>query len=759
MTFFYDLNQRLANIDKPKTQTLTESSKIKKGEVDEGPEVFKLKADAARQAGKKEFQGPDGKTYPVKEGNDGNLANNAKPYDKVTRGDVIAGRLGKDEMGGKAKKIKEQGVAEGYDLDPEHAEYLKRQADISRSTGLAVGDRVTLKNRPGFEGEIVHDWGGGDFTISGSGGGMSPSNNHRANARLIQKIQGVAEGRKDDWDAMLADVEKRRSQPKKGEVTHGHKHDITQGTTDPKYSGITVTRRKDARGISVGADDDEQPTGEKRRVGAPEKKNKKPERVTAKAYKHKHGRMEEGMDDDMAATGYEAGERGEYDREGDMAKEQLHTIEQAAQELKSILSDEENLPEWVQSKITKAMDYVDTARDYMLAQHDDQMNERELTGSERQEKERVFKKHMKPQMASLKKRYGKDEGEGVAHAVATNIAKGVKMGKKKEESVEETTTSGSIAASTAEPKGKKSMSFGKGIYDSVNREVENLIAESMSINASMNMDQHGGPTKSLTVTATDEDAEKLAALLMMAGIGPQDSGCPSCGAASCGCDQQMDEAYGDTTATENQPDWPTAQEGSDNALQYSGGLNKPKVTGQTTVPVTGVQPAQSPLMYEDNALARMMEMAGIPKSELEPYRHTMKEQDIEEGSADSVVKKEPTGFSATAPAGKRLSVSMSGKPLKPSDVKVVNKEKDMDENLIVTPAPKSGSTTTGQPAKPAPAPRPAPAGGQTMGTIKGGVWTAEPPKKGEKGVPMPVPLDEKVQHNLMRELAYFKSKK
>jgi hypothetical protein len=37
---------------------------------------------------------------------DGNLANNAKPYDKVTRGDVIAGRLGKDEKGGKTKKKK-----------------------------------------------------------------------------------------------------------------------------------------------------------------------------------------------------------------------------------------------------------------------------------------------------------------------------------------------------------------------------------------------------------------------------------------------------------------------------------------------------------------------------------------------------------------------------------------------------------------------------------------------------------------------------
>ena len=42
--------------------------------------------------------------------NDGNLANNAKPYDKVTRGDVIAGRLGKDEMGGKKnKKVDEIG--------------------------------------------------------------------------------------------------------------------------------------------------------------------------------------------------------------------------------------------------------------------------------------------------------------------------------------------------------------------------------------------------------------------------------------------------------------------------------------------------------------------------------------------------------------------------------------------------------------------------------------------------------------------------
>jgi hypothetical protein len=47
------------------------------------------------------------KMEEAKKTNDGNLANNYPPYDKVTRGDVIAGRLGKDEMGGSKKVAKE----------------------------------------------------------------------------------------------------------------------------------------------------------------------------------------------------------------------------------------------------------------------------------------------------------------------------------------------------------------------------------------------------------------------------------------------------------------------------------------------------------------------------------------------------------------------------------------------------------------------------------------------------------------------------
>ncbi len=58
---------------------------------------------------------------------------------------------------------------------------------------------------------------------------------------------------------------------------------------------------------------------------------------------------------------------GEYDREGDMAKDDLRTINDAAKELYSIIKADENLPEWVQAKIVKAMDYLDTARDYMKA--------------------------------------------------------------------------------------------------------------------------------------------------------------------------------------------------------------------------------------------------------------------------------------------------------------------------------------------------------------------------------------------------------
>ena len=63
-------------------------------------------------------------------------------------------------------------------------------------------------------------------------------------------------------------------------------------------------------------------------------------------------------------------DEGEYDEEGDMAKSDLQIMADAALELHGLLADEENLPEWVQAKITLATDYIDTARDYMKAKKD-----------------------------------------------------------------------------------------------------------------------------------------------------------------------------------------------------------------------------------------------------------------------------------------------------------------------------------------------------------------------------------------------------
>jgi hypothetical protein len=167
----------------------------------------------------------------------------------------------------------------------------------------------------------------------------------------------------------------------------------------------------------------------------------------------------------------------------------------------------------------------------------------------------------------------------------------------------------------------------------MNRELENMIAESMSIN--MSDSTEGG--KSLTITATDEDALKLGMMLKNAGLGggdahggdmhsPGEEPCETCGMPDCGCgdvEQAVDE---------NAPDWPTNTETSNNALQYSGGLNKPKAdvagNGQSTVPVVATRPHN-----EDDDMRRMMEMAGIKQAELEPWEQTMKEDAVADADA------------------------------------------------------------------------------------------------------------------------------
>jgi hypothetical protein len=137
--------------------------------------------------------------------------------------------------------------------------------------------------------------------------------------------------------------------------------------------------------------------------------------------------------------------------------------------------------------------------------------------------------------------------------------------------------------------------------------------------------------KSLTITATDEDALKLATLLKSAGLGGGDQegyggggykpAC-GCGTPDCSCgDKELDEV------SMNEPDYPTNTE-EGNALEYSGGLNGPKSTGQSTVPVLASQDDRqhSYAEAEEDAIKRMMEMAGIKEAK------KVEENDVEEGN-------------------------------------------------------------------------------------------------------------------------------
>lgn len=71
----------------------------------------------------------------------------------------------------------------------------------------------------------------------------------------------------------------------------------------------------------------------------------------------------------------DAADVGEYDYEGDMAKSQLRSILANAKRMHDMLDDQTNLPEWVQSKITLAEDYILTAANYMEGEMNEEVEQ------------------------------------------------------------------------------------------------------------------------------------------------------------------------------------------------------------------------------------------------------------------------------------------------------------------------------------------------------------------------------------------------
>lgn len=138
----------------------------------------------------------------------------------------------------------------------------------------------------------------------------------------------------------------------------------------------------------------------------------------------------------------------------------------------------------------------------------------------------------------------------------------------------------------SEDKPKKDTSgtpYGKSVYESAfKKSLKKQLTESISMNTSEDDNGH----KSVTVTATDEDAGKLGEMLKMAGMfssGGYSSICPSCGTSGgeCGHEHGADHVDEDLA---NAPD--ETYSSMDTILnKLSGGLNGPKTTGQTTTPI------------------------------------------------------------------------------------------------------------------------------------------------------------------------------
>ena len=630
--FFYDLNKKLDGIRaKPETAQLNERDLGKhnnattgfaalakktgggeKGARIAGAQLAKMRAkgqveesdvgESAFQAaiGKKKY-GDEGMKALQKAGrdhaSDKTMSNIRNKYDKY---DESQGQA--DEGNAFSKAVvdaKKDGIQPGEKIRVGGKQYPVKEADpmgleekLSAPQLKKFAKLAPPRNKVTFADKIA----GAKKEVDEMLGDVAADAMRSAVGHIKKKRTGEMD---ESWDDMMKDV-RQRAHSTTDMKTGERKRSSTGGEIEKTKTGLRHHARSHDHEDEKKSDSD---TPKSR--GRPKGPEKKPERVTGKAWKHKSGRVKEGEDD--------IEDRGEYDREGDMVKDNIHTIRREVDELEKIIGNNENLPEWVEEKLAQAKGMIMAASEYMQTQHErdaeDETGEEGITMGERavSKKQRKFmgmahaiQKGEKVKGASPElKKVAKTMKPKDAEDFAKTKEKGLPEKKAKKEEVEETTTSGSVA--TAAPNGKAKtggMSFGKGVYEGMNSQVERMITEGMNVSVNMTQGEDGQPHKSITVSAEGEEAENLAQLLRLAGMHQQpEESCPTCGSAPCGCDENV---------AENAPDWPTNPESSPNAMQYSGGLNGPKSTGQTTIPVIAGQRQRTSTMEENVTIERSL---------------------------------------------------------------------------------------------------------------------------------------------------------
>jgi hypothetical protein len=557
MTFFYDLNKRLATLaNKQDAEQLAEHSvpaEKSKNKLAESMGVAEADYSAKKAAAGKDI-GKPGKNFAK-------IAKSAgKAYGSKEAGERVAGAV--------LNKLRAKESVEEAEVDESALQayigdkkYGKAGMDALRKAGRdgASKDKMSqIRNRYNKMDEADMEEGNA-FTAAlkatPKGGKFKVGN------KEFTDTSDLEEGFK-EMDAWMTSREKEKGTGK---------FDKKERTLPGGMKATTYTRKHDDEEDK----DDEVKSDAPKKKGRPKGKDKGPERVTAKSYKYKAGRptkTKEDLDSDgvmmtrpsnMSSEGIDPSDRGEYDQEGESAKHDIKTIVRHAQALHKILGDDDNLPEWVQSKLAKIEGMMIAVDEYM------------------QNQDQEVSEAGKPDFLDL-------DNDGDKKEPMKKAAKD-----SKEEKVDETTVAGSVATAPAAKKSKGGYDFGGGVYEGFNNQVESMITEGMNISVNMNAGEDGETRKSITVSAEGEEADQLAALLKMAGLhGQSADSCGTCGNTPCGCEQTVDEAYGDTDETLNNPDWPTDTEtlaADPNLRTYSGGLNGPKSTGQTTIPVVASQ--------------------------------------------------------------------------------------------------------------------------------------------------------------------------
>ena len=563
MDFFHNLNKRLAEI--AKAQQLTESAE---------PVAERATGDySAKKARAGKDIGKPGKMFSK-------IAKSAgERYGSKERGEKVAGAV----LAKLRKGVKEADMEEGNEFSGALAK--------AKATG-AKEFKVDGKTYPVKEGAKP------DYIDLDKDG----------NRKETMKKAAADAKKKKMHEADPVGLEEKAKEPRsKGTAfdpdtakgMFAHKDDDSR--YDVKDTGYSkrYTRKPEPE------TDEPEVSDQPKKKGRPKGPAKGPERVTKGAWKHKGARKTaEDLDTDgvmmtrqsnMSSESIDPADHGEYDREGEMAKQQIHTIMRAAKKLHSMLGDDDNLPEWVQKKIVLAQNYIDGVADYMASVKAEQSEEMPIA-------EKAVSKAQRAAAgiayAAKKGKLPKSELRGASKEMA-KMATGElkKFAKTKEKGLPEKVKEADAEAKPAKPAKKGGFEFGKGIYESLDTKFKQALNEGMNVSVNMSTGANGEPTKNITISADGDDAEKLAALLKMAGIGHKSESCPSCGKAPCGCEEELDE---------NSPDWPTNTETSDDAMQYSGGLNGPKSTGQTTTPVIASQLRRQVSMEESVELERSL---------------------------------------------------------------------------------------------------------------------------------------------------------